>query len=59
MVAAHYGGQLYTSPGDRTTLGTAGTLSGAQFAVITLQYQGGGLFMPLNYQSYTGGFVWQ
>ncbi len=59
LVAAENGGQLYTSPGDRTTVGPDGWLAGAQFDAITLQYVGGGVFMPLNATNHSGAFAGQ
>jgi hypothetical protein len=57
LVAAALNGQLYTSAvQDRTTLGTGGWLSGAQFDSLLLQYIGGGLFTPLSYVNYSGVF---
>ncbi len=60
VVAALYGGptgQIFTSAGDRTTPGSGGALSGAQYDSIKLQYVGGGLYMPLDHHSYSGGFI--
>jgi hypothetical protein len=58
-LAAGGAGAIYTSLGDRTSDGTGGSLTGGQHDAITLQYMGGDLFMPLNHQSYSGGFVAQ
>jgi hypothetical protein len=40
-------GLAYTSAGDRSTLGTAGSVSGSQYDALTLQYIGGGEFVTL------------
>lgn len=60
LVAGVDGGQIFTSAAiDRTTAGTAGTLSGAQYDTVELQYLGGGVFMPTHYVSYSGSFTVQ
>jgi photosystem II stability/assembly factor-like uncharacterized protein len=56
LLASVRDGQLYTSSVDRSTPGT-GMLSGSQFDAISLQYIGNNLFMPVNFTSYSGGFV--
>ena len=59
VVAGGINEQLHTSLVDRTTVGAGGFLAGAQYDAVALQYLGGGLFMPLSYQSYSGAFVVQ
>ena len=45
------GGLIYTSTAAiTTTLGTDGSISGAQFDAITLQYVGGGMFNVLSHE---------
>lgn len=56
LAAVGAGSPLLTSIGDRTTAGVGGSLSGAQYDAITLQYLDGGVFMPLNHLSYSGSF---
>jgi len=59
-VAIEYGGQFYTSADVRSTsTGTGGSLSGAQYDAIELQYLGGGRFIPLSFASYSGSFAVQ
>jgi hypothetical protein len=60
LVAAEQGGRLYTSvAGDATSTGAGGSLSGAQFDAIELQYIGGGMFIPLDFANYSGSFAIQ
>ena len=49
-------GQIYTGSAYRSTVGTGGSLSGAQFDTIELQYLGGGVFLPLSFNSFSGSF---
>ena len=49
--AVVYGGQIYTSI-PRTTAGTAGSISGAQYDAIELQYIGNNTFMVLSHEGY-------
>ena len=49
LVAVVQGGQIYTpSPTSSTTLGSAGSLAGGQFAAIELLHIGSGQFIPLS-----------
>jgi len=48
-VAADLDGYIYTST-ISTNAGTAGSISGAQFDAITLQYVGGGMFNVLSHE---------
>jgi len=51
LFAAVSNGQLYTStPVRSTTMGEAGSISGAQFDAIALQYAGNNLFTLLNHE---------
>jgi hypothetical protein len=60
LVAGASGGQLYTSGGvGSTSTGAGGSLSGAQYDAIELQYMGGGTFIPLSFASYSGSFAVQ
>ena len=48
-------GYLYTTYGSSsTTVGSAGTLTGGQYDNIQLQYVGNGVFIPLQFNNYTG-----
>jgi hypothetical protein len=47
LAAFNNGGLVYTSAGDRSTAGTAGSVSGSQYDALTLQYIGGGEFVPV------------
>jgi hypothetical protein len=58
LVAGVHNGQIYTTI-SRTTSGTTGSLSGSQYDALKLQYLGSGVFMPLDYTSYSGSFVVQ
>jgi hypothetical protein len=59
LVAAATADQIYTTSTNGTTPGTTGTLSGSQYDSLKLQYLGSGVFMPLDYTSYSGSFVVQ
>ncbi|MEY8876222.1 MAG: WD40/YVTN/BNR-like repeat-containing protein, partial [Leptothrix sp. (in: b-proteobacteria)] len=62
LFAAPSGDVLYSGSSanpDRTTPGTAGSLTGGQFDTLRLQYLGSGLFLPLGFESYTGSFTVQ
>ena len=48
LVAGDSSGMIYTSS-PNTTPGTGGTLSGTQYAAVSLQYMGGGQFLVINY----------
>ncbi len=51
LFAAVYNGQLYTStPVRSTTAGIAGSISGAQFDAIALQYAGNNVFTTLSHE---------
>ena len=43
------GGLAYTSAAGRSTLGTAGSVSGSQYDALTLQYVGGGEFVTVQH----------
>ncbi|MET0335842.1 MAG: hypothetical protein ABW190_16360, partial [Rhizobacter sp.] len=47
--AVMLGGQLHTSTGATTNVGTTGWLRGEQYDAIELQYVGNGVFIPLSY----------
>jgi len=59
LVAVADGSQIYTTFTNSTTLGVTGSLSGSQYDTLKLQYLGSGVFMPLDYTSYSGSFVVQ
>ena len=50
LVAAIYGGQIYTSNPAITTPGTAGYLLGGQNTAIELQYIGNNQFLPVSHE---------
>lgn len=52
LLAAEYGGLLYTSAGNRTSTGVLGSISGGQYDYLELLYLGNGQFSVSNY---TGG----
>lgn len=52
LLAAEYGGQLYTSAGNRTSTGVLGSISGGQHDYLELVYLGNGQF---SVSHYTGG----
>lgn len=56
VVAGVHSGNLYTFS-TRTSMGTAGSVSGAQYDSIALQYVGGGIFLPISSVKYSGVFV--
>ena len=59
LVAAHGGGQLYTSSPSSvasTTAGTLGSISGAQYDAVDLQYVAPNTFMV---RGYVGGLLVQ
>ncbi len=49
----------FRSPGTTTSVGTAGYLAGSQYDAISLQFAGAGLWVPLDYATYSGQFVIQ
>ena len=55
LVALDENGQIYTSD-STTTSGTAGSLIGAQYAAIELQYIGNGLFLQISRVGTITGF---
>jgi len=55
LVAATAVQEIYTS-GPTTSLGTAGSLVGAQYAAVELQYVGNGLFIPISWLGTITGF---
>jgi hypothetical protein len=57
LVAVAENGSIYTSTNNRTTAGSAGSLTGSQYDAIRLQYIGGNLWMPLRATSYSGRFT--
>jgi hypothetical protein len=53
LVAGVYGGQIFTSTAiQSTTVGTAGSISGAQYDAIELQCIGNNTFIVLSYAGY-------
>jgi hypothetical protein len=58
LAAAQSGGYVYTEFSQaETTVGTGGSLSGAQYDMVELQYLGNGVFGVLSYTLDTGTFT--